>query len=249
QMAKVTRGPKKAVLSDLVDVARIAATQDARGLFLGPKMLRLASAGPASLDQAIGIVRKWIKAGAHRINRNWDGDMNDDGEPDSDEMEDNGPAAVIFDTWYELLVQAVFEDELGPEGLELVPTELSDRDQWHDFSSFLQNVFNRRASKALARNYCDNIGTTDTKESCGSLAISTLEATVEAIKSDQGEDMSAWTTDAWFNVFEGLGLGSVRKMAWQNRGTHNHIVEILRRANDGPTGGGGSVRPSPLPSG
>lgn len=249
QMAKLTRGPKKIELSDLVNVARIAATQDARGVFLGPKMLRMASAGPASLDAAIGIVREWVKAGAHRLNRNWDGDMDEDGAPDDDEMEDNGPAAVIFDTWFELLVHAVFEDEIGPEGFDLIPTPVTDRDQWHDFSSFLQNAFNARARKALARNYCDSIGTTDTKESCGSVVISTLETALGAISSEQGADMSAWTTDAWFNEFREFGLGSVRKMAWQNRGTHNHIVEILRRANDGPTsGGGGSASPSPSPS-
>ena len=248
QMKKFTRGPKKAVLSDLVDAARIAATQDARGVFLGPKMLNMATAGPADLDDAIAIVRQWVKAGAHRLNRDWDGDMNDDGDPDDDEMEDNGPAAVIFDTWFELLVDAVFKDELGEEGFDLVPTPINDFDQWHDFSSFLQNVFNSRASRALARPYCDDMGTTDKKETCGALVISTLQAALEAISADQGTDMTAWTTGAYWNPFEELGLGSVRQMAWQNRGTHNHIVEILRRANDGPTGGGGSASPSPSPS-
>lgn len=38
QMRALTRGPRKAVLSDLVDVIRVAATQDARAVFLGPKM-------------------------------------------------------------------------------------------------------------------------------------------------------------------------------------------------------------------
>ena len=251
QMRKVTRGPKKAVLSDLVDVARIAATQDARGVFLGPKMLRMASGGPESLDQAIDIVREWVKAGAHRLNRDWDGDMNEDGEPDGDEKEDNGPPAVIFDTWFELLVRTIFEDEIGSEGFELTPTPIAQRSQWHDFSSFVWNVFNSKARRALARNYCDNIGTTDVRESCGSLVISSLEAVLAAISSEQGADPAEWTTDAWFNVFSELGLGSARRMAWQNRGTHNHIVEILRRANDGPTtgDGGGSASPSPSPSG
>ncbi len=39
--------------------------------------------------------------------------------------------------------------------------------------------------------------------------------------------MSEWTTDAWMIKFSALGFGSVPNIPWQNRGTHNHVVEIL----------------------
>ena len=247
QMHELLDGRGKARLSDLVDVIKNAATQDARGVYLGPKMLRIAAgrveAGSPS-EEALELVRGWVRAGAHRLNRDWDGDLDNDGAPDDDENEDNGPAAVIFDTWYDTLVHAIFDDELGQKGFDLIPTEVAQRSMWHDFSSFVKNVLNRRASRAYARPYCDD-RSTSSKETCAQVIGRSLNQAVDFLVRDQGEDMSAWTTEAWFNEFQELGLGSVRKMAWQNRGTHNHVIEILRRANDGPTG----PAPSPSPSG
>lgn len=188
-----------------------------------------------------------MRSGGHRLNRNFDGDTDGDGAPDDDENEDNGPAAVIFDNWYETLVHLIFDDELGPVGFELLPTPVTDRDQWHDMSSYIDNLFNRRARDAYARNYCDDMTTAGTRESCDALVVKAFDQVVDFLTRDQGEDMTQWTTPAWFNEFSGLGLGSVRKMPWQNRGTHNHVVEIMRKANDGPTEQG--VSPTPSPSG
>ncbi|MDQ4064420.1 MAG: penicillin acylase family protein, partial [Actinomycetota bacterium] len=250
QMSALTRGPRKAELSDLVDVIRVAATQDARAVFLGPNMIRQvagavdAGSRPA---EALQLVRDWIKDGGHRFNRDFDGDADGDGEPDDDTNEDNGPAAVIFDNWYETLVHLVFDDELGEVGFDLLPTPVSDRDMWADMSNYLANLLNRRSRDAYARNYCDDMTTKDTKETCNEMVLRAFNQTVDFLTRDQGDDMTAWTTPAWFNEFAGLGLGSVREMPWQNRGTHNHVVEILRKANDGPTNAGGA-NPSPSPS-
>ncbi|MDQ4065904.1 MAG: penicillin acylase family protein, partial [Actinomycetota bacterium] len=251
QMRALTAGPRKAELSDLVDVIRVAATQDARAVFLGPKMLRTVSRTlePGSRQaEALDLVTEWVTLGAHHHNRNYDGDMDEDGDPDNDMNEDNGPAAVIFDNWYETLVHLIFDDELGEVGFDLLPTPISDRDQWHDMSSYISNLLNRRARDAYARNYCDDMTTTDTKETCDALIVKAFNQAVDFLTRDQGEDIAAWTTRAWFNTFQKLGLGSVRQMPWQNRGTHNHVVEILRKVNDGPTGGGGGASPRPSPT-
>lgn len=247
QMHELLDGRGKARISDLVDVIRIAATQDARGVYLGPKMVRIAAAtakAGSRDDKALKLVRAWIKDGAHHLNADWDGDLDGDGEPDNDENEDNGPPVLIFDTWYKQLVHAIFDDELGDGGFDLIPTEIAQRAQWHDFSSFVINLLNRKTRQAYARNYCDD-RTTGTKETCAQLIRRTLDETLDFLAKDLGDDMSQWTTEAWFNEYQELGLGSVRKFAWQNRGTHNHIVEILRKANDGPT----EAQPSPSPTG
>jgi hypothetical protein len=41
----------------------------------------------------------------------------------------------------------------------------------------------------------------------------------------------AWTVPAENIEFFNLGAGSVDPIPWQNRGTHNHVVEILEDAS------------------
>jgi len=226
EMHRYMDGRKKARLSDLVDVIRKAATRDARGVYLGPKMLRAASAAPddAKRDQAIDLVRDWVAAGSNRFNRDY---------AEDDLADDAGPATAIFDVWFEALVHAVFDDEIGPDAYDLVPTAISDQDQWHDFSSFLHNTMSKGPRRQLARNYCDDISTPD-RENCGAQVIKALDAALAQLTTDQGEDMSAWTAEAWMISFSSLGLGSAPDIPWQNRGTHNHVVEILRKAGEAP---------------
>ena len=58
-----------------------------------------------------------------------------------------------------------------------------------------------------------------------------LRAAVATVKNDQGDDMSGWSKEAENIVFDALGAGSVDEIPWQNRGTHNHVVEILSPAS------------------
>jgi acyl-homoserine lactone acylase PvdQ len=221
QMHRFMDGPRKAKLSDLVDVIRQAATRDARAVYLGPKMTRWGAASKAAeADQALGMVRKWVRGGAHRLNRDW---------AEGDTAEDNGPPAAIFDAWYTNLVHRVFDDEIGPDAYDLVPTPVTDRDMWHDFSTYLDNLFSKRARRGLARNYCDDLET-NPKETCKDQVVAALDDALASLKESQGEDLTAWTTDAWMIEFQALGLASADPIPWQNRGTHNHVVEILRKA-------------------
>jgi hypothetical protein len=41
---------------------------------------------------------------------------------------------------------------------------------------------------------------------------------------------SRWSTAAENIVFQELGAGSVEPIPWQNRDTHNHVVEVLSDA-------------------
>ncbi|MFN2588505.1 MAG: penicillin acylase family protein, partial [Actinomycetota bacterium] len=220
-MHRYLDGPRKARLSDLVDVIRGAATRDARAVYLRPKMVRWGAASDApEADAALAAVKAWVKDGAHRLNRNW---------KDGDDQEDNGVAAAVFDAWYADLVHGVFDDELGADAYDLVGTPVSDRAMRHDFSSYLGNLFSKRGRRAYARNYCDDMGTPG-KESCKDQVAKSLTDALTALKEDQGDDPTAWTTDAWMIEFASLGLGSADPIPWQNRGTHNHVVEILRKA-------------------
>ncbi|MDQ3955067.1 MAG: penicillin acylase family protein [Actinomycetota bacterium] len=211
QMKRLLAGSKKAELSDLVDGIRRVATQDARGLYLGPKLLRSISVKRGSqAAEAATLVSNWIKAGAHRYDR------------DADEQMDDGAAVAIFDSWYLTLVHAVFDDELGEAGFDALAAPIQHRWMWFDYSSYLANLFDGR----LSRNYCDVL-TTKARETCRGVATAAFEAAVAKLTEDQGEDLSVWTAPAGWIEFSNQGAGDVPGIPWQNRGTHNHVVEIL----------------------
>ena len=111
-----------------------------------------------------------------------------------------------------------------------------------DFSSYLDTLLDPKAKKRLARNYCDDMKT-DGKESCKQVVGDALVAAYDAIVADQGADMNAWTKAPENIVFQELGAGSADPIPWQNRGTHNHIAEILEDL------GVPAFKPAPSPSG
>lgn len=222
QMNRMLKGSGKAELSDLVDVIRRAATQDARGMFLAWRMLKMVEdrrgLGENELA-ALRSVRRWMRRGAHRINQ------------DHDDFLDDSTGIVVFDRWFEKVAHAVFDDELGGEAPGDVPAPIFDHDMWFDFSSYLKNVFVRKARQRLARNYCDNINTQNT-ESCKDVLFKALLDALAELREERGQDMASWRADAEWITFQNLGAGSVPDIPWQNRGTHNHVVEILSDASD-----------------
>ncbi len=222
-MKKLLKGSGKAELSDIVDVIRVAATQDTRGVYLGKKMVKWGkSTKNEDAKQALELVSAWVKAGAHRLNRDRNETMDD-------------PALPIFDEWYKNLVHMVFDDDLGEAAYPIMASMGSPITDyapeggssfWADFSNYLSNLFSKKSSKRFAIKYCDN-STTKKVEKCKSVVVAALERAVDGLKGFQGDDMSQWSTPAENIVFSELGLGSVPPIPWQNRGTHNHVVEIL----------------------
>jgi acyl-homoserine lactone acylase PvdQ len=246
KMRRLLAGAGKASLSDLVDVIRESATQDTRGLYLGPKMLRMAGrGGDENYKQAVGLVRAWVNKGAHRANK------------DDDDNMDDGAALAIFDEWYDQLTHLVFDDELGADAYPLIGAPVTDYSPeggssfWFDFSSYLKNAFNPATRRRMALNYCNNRGTKGRTETCASLVVEALNKAIAKLTEEQGADMTAWVTPREDITFQAFGYGSVDPIPWQNRGTHNHVVEILSDAGPlepqpGPTG---EPTPTPTPTG
>jgi acyl-homoserine lactone acylase PvdQ len=239
KMHSLLDGPGKANLSDLVDVIGESATQDTRGLYLGPKMLKWAAGkedGGDQYDAALELVQEWVSTGAHRENA------------DEDENMDKGAALAIFDAWYDKLVHRVYDDELGEDGYELLLAPVTDyvpaggSNFWFDMSSYLKTLFNKKTAKRLALPYCDDRNTEDEREKCAALVIESLEAALQEQATAQGSaNVSEWTTPREDIEFQAFGYGAVDPIPWQNRGTHNHATEILRDS--------GPVRPQPAPTG
>lgn len=228
KMRALLDGAGKAQLSDLVDVIRKAATQDARAVYLGRKMVRavqnLSAGGDVKDAEALEVVRAWIAAGAHRKNKDRDANM------------DNGAALVLFDEWYRTLVHRIFDDELGKDDYDLVPAPITNFSPaqgggfWFDFSSYVENLLRRSSRRAYARNYCDDMTTASKTETCAQQIAAAFTDALTKVRADHGEDMSAWNEPAENIVFQEFGAGSVPEIPWQNRGTHNHVVEVLTDA-------------------
>ena len=216
KMRGLLRGDRKARLSDLVDVIRKAATQDVRAVRLGPALVPsvLQRTEPGRERRAVRRVSRWISQGAHRMNS------------DRDEHMDRGPAIALFDRWYSKLIHGIFDDELGPRGYWWVAAPIFDHDMWFDYSSYARMLFSRPSTGNLSRNYCDRMSTR-AREGCHDVALSTLRSSIETLTREQERDMSRWTAPAEWIEFQEFGAGSVEQIPWQNRGTHNQVIEVL----------------------
>ena len=112
-----------------------------------------------------------------------------------------------------------------------VPAPVFDHDMWFDFSSYLKNLFGRKTRKKLARPYCDKLETKG-KETCAQAAFNSLAAALTELRTAQGNDMAQWKAPAEWIEFSNQGCCSVTHIPWQNRGTHNHVVEIYDETPD-----------------
>lgn len=221
-MGALLKGAKKASLSDVVQVIADAATRDVNAVYLGNRMTKWALDAKLSKDarKAAKIVKSWVSDGAHRENA------------DRDETMDRGNALAIFDAWWDQLVHRVFDDELGPEFFERGRVSVTSYSPTtgssfgFGFKDYLERAFHRPTSKKLACDYCDKRGTKK-KEACRAQVVGALKAAVKQLIADQGANLAAWSTPAENIVFSNQGAGSVSPIPWQNRGTHNHAVEVL----------------------
>ncbi|MDQ3878982.1 MAG: penicillin acylase family protein, partial [Actinomycetota bacterium] len=220
-MKALTAHGGKVTLTDLANIVRDIATRDVRGVYLGPKMLKLARSGGHALSprafDAVQAVSKWISHGARRLNR--------DGDTDH---EDNGEALAIFDKWYLDLIHKVFDDELGKVAYRFAAplTDYSPKDGssfYFGFNNYLDDAFSHRR---MSLDYCDDRSTPKT-ESCAADVDAALTQALAQLRKKQGDDMSKWATPAENIVFQEFGAGSVDDIAWQNRGTHNQLIEVL----------------------
>lgn len=219
EMERRTAGGAKVQLSDVVDAIRVVATQDVRAVEVGPEMV--AKAGDSA---AVNLVRAWIEAGAHRIDRN------------RDDLQDHGAAVAVFDEWFTETVHAIFDDELSglyTYLLDIEPNSFGDEPVNNNGSSFyagFQNILARLFGDdgGLARAYCDN-RKTDPKESCAKMVRRAFNKAVAKVTKAQGADPGSWTAPADHVTFDAVGAMDLPPIPWQNRGTWNHAVEVLGR--------------------
>ena len=215
-MEALLDGDNQATLSDVVDVARGAATRDAQAVYLWDALNENLSGAGGTTGDARDRLADWVAEGAHR----WDRDR--------DRFQDFGPAVAIWDTFYNELVHRIFDDEL--DGLyPLVNVPISDGASnsngsayFADFSMYLWNLFNEGD---LARDYCDNRNTGAT-ETCAEIVTAAAEASVDELTASKGPAMAEWSWPADYIEFGAVGAAMAAPIPWQNRGTYNHAIEV-----------------------
>ncbi len=196
KMEALVEGGKKATLSDLVDVARIAATQDGNGVYLGDEFLSFTEGVTGAGADARTAYQAWVAGGAHRVDLNRDG------------LTDFGPAIALHDLWYELTIKAVFDDELdGNYTFIQLPRLTRPGTQGGGYYSGLFTPLYHSITPGgpeAARDYCDNIDT-DATETCAQTIRGTFDAAVTQLVAAQGADVSKWTKAADMIIFEASG--------------------------------------------
>jgi penicillin amidase len=128
------------------------------------------------------------------------------------------PGLTIFDTWYEMVLEEVFDDDL-PSFAEVGPIHREYASVW---PSTLIHVFDGEDSK-LPLNYDYLNG-----EDKNGLIIRVLKWAIGNLTADLGPDISTWLTPVRTVTFDQMGALPTQTMHYMNRGTYNQIVEMPR---------------------
>ena len=218
KLTALLAGEGKAQLSDLVDVIRVAATQDANAILLGERALSMVTASEGTQAAALTALQRWIDGGAHRRDR------------DGDEIQDHAAAVATWDWFVEKLFGQLLGDELGDAtyGFEIADDAAHSNGSAYFFDStnYMWNSLGDEGSTLYSRSYCDNIDSASV-ETCQGQVQKAWDEAVAELATDQGSDPNSWTWPADYIEFQEVGAQSAGPIPWQNRGTYNHAVEVL----------------------
>jgi len=233
-----TRGGRKMTLPELVGAMENAATVDLRGAQVLPWALRvLRTPRDPALRDAVAKLRTWARGGAHRIDRNRDGQY------------DEAEAVRIMDAWWPLWLHAEFQPTLGSglfseiEGMNELVNAPNNSSQhlgsawqagWYGYAQKdLRTVLGRRVRGRYSRVYCGH----GSLKRCRSLLASSLKQALandspeklysgDPVCKQAGQDGSQTCWDSIY--FRPLGAITQPLLPWQNRPTYQQAVEIPR---------------------
>jgi acyl-homoserine lactone acylase PvdQ len=231
------RGRRKATLAQLVQAMEEPASQDLEAWALMP-ILRRALGRPSDprLRDAIGLLSRWARAGAHRRDLDGNGAYEDE------------RAVEIMDAWWPRLVDAEFGSALGSEALSALKTVLRpasvlpgdgpaapdyDDGWWGFVSKDLRDVLGRRVRHHWSRGYCGGPRRRGRVARCRRALRSSLRAALAVTPAQlYGTGECASTPDAHCFDLNRATIASGVDMPpapFQNRPTFQQTVELTRR--------------------
>ncbi len=204
--------------ADLVRIMADAATVDLRGEEDVPLALRILGDSPG-LGQYEDILRTWAGAGAHRVDRNGDGQYDDQA------------AVALMDAWYPRMIHAAFNQTLsGLYDDVLLPFDDANR------AAGLGSSFQGGYFGYLKRSFQMALGlhprgpyhvlrcADGTLAGCRKALASSLKAAVDSL----GSNPSEWGVDEHADDirYSAVGLVGLPNSPWQNRPTFQQVVEV-----------------------
>jgi hypothetical protein len=182
-----------------------------------PDALALAK-GPADLQPAVRVLRRWSRNGAHRRDHNSDG------------VYDEDAAVALMDAWYPLLVHAALDPQLGglydeiPLGLDDRPGPVGSAYQ-SGFYGYLQRVLREAAGRNSGVRYRVLHCADGTRAGCRAAVQASLRAAIAALGSP---DPTSWHADPRADDIQYSlgGLALAPNMPWQNRPTFQQVIQV-----------------------
>ena len=206
---------------DAVNAMGDAATVDLRGAFLLPEALALLG-DDASVRAPVRFLRRWLKRGAHRIDR------------DGDKKYDDDAAVALMDAWYGKLVHAVFDGQLA-DVYDMIPLRFDDAPTSHlgsayqeGYYGYLKKVFRQTLRRRVKQPYQVLHCADGTRVGCAAALRSSLQAAVTQLTQTFGADPATWHVDLANDEirFSVGGLAAQQPIAWQNRPTFQQVVQV-----------------------
>lgn len=229
---RALKGGKKMELHQLVQAMEEPATQDLRALRDLPIIRKvIGKRGDANQRQALALLERWRKAGAHRR------DLDKDGRyEDSD-------AVTLMDAWWPLLSQTMFEPKIGAPALkalralndygEVRPSPAAP-DFFAGFESYVSKdlrdlIQPKKVKGRWSRVYCGG----GSKKLCRSRILASLGAALAVQPADmygkgdcaQDPDPECYDKNRWIEA----AAVTVPPMPFQNRPTFQQAVEIPKK--------------------
>jgi len=206
--------------ADMVKVMADAATVDLRGQEVMPAVLRAIGSDPG-LQQYLDIMRQWVDSGAHRIDRDGNGQYDDQA------------AVALMDTWWTPMVTTMFSSTMGRGDLfEQFPMAFDDQNRTLGLGSSFQDGYYGYVQKAVRMALGEGVAQPyqvltcgdGTLEGCRSALIDSLQQAIDKL----GPDPSTWNADEAGDaiVYEAVGLITLDPQPWQNRPTFQQVVQV-----------------------
>ncbi|MGZ4450606.1 MAG: penicillin acylase family protein [Nocardioides sp.] len=231
------RSGRRVHRSDLVGAMIDSATVDLRGAYVLPYVLKVVGHPSDPQDaEAVGLMRRWVAAGAHRVDRDRTGGYA------------HQAAIDVFDTWWDpadigascapgcgfALPKDALRHGLG-RYVDTLPEPLDDHPREHIGSAFngiswygylnkdLRSVLGLPVRGAYSRHYCGTLA------QCRTALRASLHRAVQAALDTQGvSDVGALTYDKSLDDIVSVsgGVVGVRRIDWQNRPTFQQVVQF-----------------------
>ena len=170
-----------------------------------------------SLQPYLGILADWASSGAHRIDRDADGQYDDQA------------AVALMDEWWPRLIPAMFDPELA-DLYGLTPMTFDDH-PGPSGSAFLDGYYGyveKAARMALGRAVPDPYDVLacgdGTRAGCRAVLAQSLQQAVDTLGSDPSSWDACESCDAIH--FTAVGLVTVPDIPWQNRPTFQQVVQV-----------------------